>query len=69
MDCFVRLEPDHRTTFKRVYFERGAPGEGGGEGSGEMIRLQPLNPRFAAMVVPRERVAGLYAAVSVTRMV
>lgn len=69
LDCFVRLEPDHQTTFKRVYFERSAPGDRGGEESGEMIRLQPLNPRFAPMVVPRERVAGLYAAVSVTRMV
>ena len=69
LDCFVRLEPDHQTTFKRVYFERSVSGDRGGEESGEMIRLQPLNPRFAPMVVPRERVAGLYAAVSVTRLV
>jgi phage repressor protein C with HTH and peptisase S24 domain len=57
VDCFVRLEPDHRTTFKRVYLEAGG-----------LIRLQPLNPAFAARVVPREEVAGLYAAVSVTRV-
>ncbi len=63
MDCFARLvEPDSETTFKRVYFERAANGE-------ELIRLQPLNPRYAARVEPREKVAGLYPAVSVTRRV
>ena len=51
-DCFVRLEPDHETTFKRVYFE--AEGE---------VRLQPLNPAFASATYPREEVAGLYRAV------
>lgn len=85
MDCFVRLEPDHQSTFKRVFFESGEKaqsskfkaqsseaeeaGEMGGECCGEMIRLQPLNPKYTPMVVPRENVAGLYAAVSVTRMV
>lgn len=69
MDCFVRLEPDHQTTFKRVFFESGPRARSGEDGCGQMIRLQPLNPRYAPMVVPRERVAGLYAAVSVTRMV
>lgn len=62
MDCFARIEPDHETTFKRVYLESGA-------GGAEVIRLQPLNPAYAARVVERERVAGLYAAVSVTRRV
>lgn len=63
MDCFARLiEPDSETTFKRVFFERSGTGE-------ELIRLQPLNPRYAARVEPRERVAGLYPAVSVTRRV
>lgn len=63
MDCFARLaEPDSETTFKRVYFERG-------EGGDELIRLQPLNPRHKARVEPREKVAGLYPAVSVTRRV
>lgn len=60
MDCFARLEPDHDTTFKRVYFE--------GEGD-EFIRLQPLNSVYPPRVVPREEVAGLYAAVSVMRRV
>ncbi|MBL9032083.1 MAG: LexA family transcriptional regulator [Phycisphaerae bacterium] len=62
MDCFARIEPDHETTFKRVYLESGP-------GGAEVIRLQPLNPAYAARVVERERVAGLYAAVSVTRRV
>jgi repressor LexA len=61
MDCFARLEPDHETTFKRVYFE-----ERDGE---ELIRLQPLNAAYPPRVVGREMVAGLYAAVSVMRRV
>lgn len=61
-DCFARLEPDHETTFKRVYFERGPAGE-------ELIRLQPLNPAYSARVLPREQVAGLYVAVSFQREV
>lgn len=74
MDCFARLEPYHESTFKRVYFERAEPGtEGEGENgeslSGEMVRLQPLNPAHSVRVVPRERVAGLYAAVSVVRRI
>lgn len=52
-DCFVRLEPDHETTFKRVYFDLEAG----------TIRLQPLNPAYPAAVVRREDVAGLYRAV------
>jgi len=60
-DCFVRLEHDAETTFKRVYFE--------GEAGREMIRLQPLNSRFAPRTLRREEVAGLYAAVSVTRRI
>ena len=61
MDCFVRLEPDHESTFKRVFFE-GDPGD-------ERIRIQPLNRRYEPRTVPRERVAGLYAGVSVTRSI
>ncbi|MEM6854181.1 MAG: LexA family transcriptional regulator [Planctomycetota bacterium] len=52
-DCFVRLEPDHDSTFKRVYFDEA-------EGT---IRLQPLNPDFPPRIVKREQVAGLYRAV------
>ncbi len=62
MDCFVRLEPDHETTFKRVYFEEDASGR-------ELIRIQPMNSAYGPMVVERERVAGLYAGVSVTRSI
>ncbi|MCH7961154.1 MAG: LexA family transcriptional regulator [Planctomycetes bacterium] len=61
-DCFVRLEHDAHTTFKRVYFEVGGNGE-------ERIRLQPLNSAYAPQVYRREQVAGLYAAVSVTRRI
>lgn len=59
-DCFVRLERDAETTFKRVFFE----------GDDERtIRLQPLNPRYEPRIVDREEVAGLYAAVYVMRRV
>jgi transcriptional regulator with XRE-family HTH domain len=61
-DCFVRLERDDETTFKRVFFETG-------EGGAELIRLQPLNAKFAAKVVDREAVAGMYKAVFVVRSV
>ncbi|WP_428387551.1 helix-turn-helix domain-containing protein [Mucisphaera sp.] len=52
-DCFVRLEPDHDTTFKRVFFDEG----------GKLVRLQPLNAAYPPRVVEREGVAGLYRAV------
>ncbi len=52
-DAFVRLEPEHDITFKRVYFDQ----------PDEAIRLQPLNSAFAPRVVPRDHVAGLYKAV------
>lgn len=61
-DCFARIEPDHETTFKRAYFETD-------ESGAELIRLQPLNPAYPARTYPRERIAGLYAAVSVTRAI
>lgn len=44
-----------------------AAGGGPDESSGEMIRLQPLNPRYPAKTLPREEVAGLYVAVWVIR--
>lgn len=59
-DCFARFDRDTETTFKRVFFERG-------DGGAELIRLQPLNPRYRAAVVPREEIAGLYTAVYVVR--
>ena len=52
-DAFVRLEPEHEVTFKRVYFDEDQ----------HTIRLQPLNPDFPARVVPREQVAGMFRAV------
>ncbi len=71
MDCFVRTEPDHESTFKRVYFEGSDEAtkrrsDGGGK---QLIRLQPLNPAYPARVLEREQVAGLYAAVSVMRRI
>ena len=45
MDCFARLEPDHETTFKRVYLEKGKDGE-------ELIRLQPLNAAYLSSRYP-----------------
>ena len=62
MDCFARLEPDDETTFKRVFFQMSEGGE-------ELIRLQPLNAAYPPRVLPRERVAGLYAAVTVMRKI
>ncbi|MEZ6234901.1 MAG: XRE family transcriptional regulator [Phycisphaerales bacterium] len=61
-DCFARLEPDHESTFKRAFFETDGKGR-------EVVRLQPLNPAYAARVVRREEVAGLYPAVAVQRKV
>ncbi len=54
-DCFVRLEPDHESTFKRIFFD---------DKKGRIIRLQPLNNRFPSRTVEREQVAGLYRAVA-----
>ncbi len=53
-DCFVRIEPDHQTTFKRIFFE--------GDHQ-QWVRLVPLNPRYPPRTLPREQVAGLYRAV------
>jgi SOS-response transcriptional repressor LexA len=59
-DCFVRLERDSETTFKRVFFE--------GPAGQEIIRLVALNAAYPERRFPREDVAGLYPAVSVTRV-
>lgn len=74
MDCFVRLEPDHATTFKRVFFESDERRVTSDEKDAKAkavthIRLQPLNPKYPSKVLEREQVAGVYAAVSVTRSV
>ena len=55
-DCFVRLERDNETTFKRIYLEddrRTIPFRG---------RLQPLNGAYPPRSVEREDVTGLSAA-------
>lgn len=62
MDCFVRLERDDESTFKRIYFQKDDAGN-------ELIRIQPINNSYPPMTVPRESVAGLYAGVSVTRTI
>ncbi len=67
-DCFVRLYPDHNSTFKRVFFdevneqasEEDAPAK---ENLPQQLRLQPINPRYAPHMVERDQVAGLYKAV------
>lgn len=61
-DCYVRLEPDHESTFKRVFFEKDGAGR-------EVVRLAAINPAYAGRVVEREAVAGVYPAVSVVRKV
>lgn len=72
-DCFVRLDRDAQTTFKRVFFEGrdGASIEVGPRGEEgekvEWIRLVALNAAYGERRVHREEVAGLYPAVSVTR--
>jgi phage repressor protein C with HTH and peptisase S24 domain len=58
-DCFVRLERDNETTFKRVYYED----------DGRTIRLQPLNNAYPPRLVAREHVTGIYAAAYVMRKV
>lgn len=52
-DCFARLEPDHESTFKRVFFDH----------DGETIRLEPLNKGYPVRTVERAQVAGLFRAV------
>lgn len=58
MDCFVRLEKDNETTFKRVEFLEGG-----------QVRLIALNAKYAPRVYAREDVAFVCPAVSVTREV
>lgn len=51
-DCFVRLLPDHHTTFKRVFFE-----------ADDHIRLQPLNDAYEPQTVALDQIDGLYPAI------
>lgn len=61
-DCFVRLEPDHETTFKRIYSETDQAGHA-------VIRLQPLNSAFPPRTLRREQVAAMFAAVNVIKKI
>jgi repressor LexA len=58
-DCFVRLERDNETTFKRVFFQN----------DGAQVRLKPINPKYRERIVDRELVTGLWPAVYVVRPV
>jgi SOS-response transcriptional repressor LexA len=51
-DCFVRILPDHHTTFKRVSF----PDE-------NRVTLEPLNPEYPTSTIRLDQVSGLYPAV------
>jgi len=51
-DCFVRLDGDGGTTFKRIYLD-----------SETTARLQPLNNRYPSQIVDRHRITGLWPAV------
>ena len=53
-DCFVRFE-DGQTTFKRAFFENDDDGK-------SVIRLQPRNEKYRNMVLPSEKINGLYRA-------
>jgi repressor LexA len=59
IDCFVRLERDNQTTFKRIYVED----------DGRTIRLQPLNNAYPPRAVDRQDVSGMYAAAYVMRRI
>ncbi len=51
-DCFIRFKSPHETTFKRVFFE-----------GDDKVRLQPRNEKYPPMVVPGERINGIYRAI------
>jgi len=50
-DCFVRLEGDEGTTFKRVY-----------QDEEQTTRLQPLNRNYPAQTYPRQQLTGVWPA-------
>lgn len=57
-DCFVRLRPDGRGVFARVYFAAAGP-----------VRLHPLIPAHPPRLVPRRKIAGLHPAITVIRSI
>ena len=54
-DAFVRFDGGE-TTFKRVFYETDAKGDG-------IVRLQPRNEKYAPKVVPTEKLSGVWRAV------
>ncbi|MEM6391179.1 MAG: LexA family transcriptional regulator [Planctomycetota bacterium] len=52
-DCFVRLEPDHHSTFKRVRLHD----------DDQRVDLVPLNPEFPTRTVERTHIAAMSRAV------
>ena len=52
-DCFVRMTDPHETTFKRVFFEKGSH-----------LRLQPRNHSYPPMIIPQEKINGVWKAIS-----
>jgi len=50
-DCFVRMTDPHETTFKQVFYEPDG-----------QIRLQPRNHKYPPLILPREKVNGLWRA-------
>lgn len=51
-DCFVCLERDNETTFKRIYLEDDQ----------QTIRLQPLNSEYPPRSLDQKEITGMYAA-------
>jgi len=51
-DCFVRLAPDDRTTFRRCYRD-----------TRNILRLQPLNDKYPAEMFAADQVTGIWPAV------
>lgn len=51
-DCFVRMTEPHETTFKQVFFEPDG-----------RIRLQPRNYNYSPLILPPERINGIWKAI------
>jgi len=49
-DCFVRMTEPHETTFKQVFFEN------------SNVRLQPRNQKYPPIILPAERINGIWRA-------
>ena len=51
-DCFVRMSEPYEATFKRVYFQ-----------DNENIRLQPRNQDYPPLLMPADKISGIWKAV------